>query len=203
MLAYDASESRLPLFPKNKRRIMILNFLSKHLNQILEFSIIFITVLLLFKTIDVFNSNIKKRITLKHQDSTILGFMPLINKILKITILFLALATVLQTHGYSITSLIAGFGITGLAVGFGAQSTISNVFGSFSLLADKAYKIGDYIVINQTVHDKAVEGIVEDINLRSTKIRTPEGLIIIPNNIVANGVVKNTSIKEKVTHNEN
>ncbi|HNW25605.1 MAG TPA: mechanosensitive ion channel [Candidatus Gastranaerophilaceae bacterium] len=182
---------------------MISQFFSKHFNEILELSIVFITVLVLFKAIDIFNANAKKRILAKRQDSTILGFMPLINKVLKFTILFLALATILQSHGYSITSLIAGFGITGLAVGFGAQSTISNVFGSFSLLADKAYKIGDYIVINQTVHDKAVEGIVEDINLRSTKIRTTDGLIIVPNNIVANGVVKNTSIKEKVIPNEN
>lgn len=70
------------------------------------------------------------------------------------------------------------------------------------MLADKAYKIGDYIIINQTVHDKAVEGIVEDINLRSTKIRTEDGgLVIIPNNIVANGVVKNTT--QKVSCHEN
>ncbi|MDD3436051.1 MAG: mechanosensitive ion channel, partial [Candidatus Gastranaerophilales bacterium] len=59
------------------------------------------------------------------------------------------------------------------------------------LLADKAYKIGDYITINQSIQDKPVEGIVEHINLRSTKIRTSDGgLIIVPNNIVANGVVK-------------
>lgn len=179
---------------------MLSKYLSLNSGTIIEFAVVLLVVSVLFKVIDVFNANAKKRILAKHQDSTILGFMPLINKILKITILFLALATILQSHGYSITSLIAGFGITGLAVGFGAKETIANVFGSFSLLADKTYKIGDYIVINQTISDKAVEGIVEDINLRSTKIRTADGLIIVPNNIVANGVVKNTSIKEKITY---
>jgi len=171
-------------------------FLSEHSNEIIEFIIIVTIVFVLFKVIDIFNKKLKNNILSKQADTTILGFMPLIDKILKITVVFLAIATILQSHGYSITSLIAGFGITGLAVGFGAQATISNVFGSFSLLADKAYKIGDYIVINQSVHDKDVEGIVEDINLRSTKIRSFDGsLLIIPNNIVANGVVKNVSLK--------
>lgn len=173
---------------------MILNLLSKYNNEIIELVLVIVVVFISFKLIRIFNKNLKNKILLKQSDTTILGFMPLIDKLLKITVIFLAIATVLQNHGYSITSLIAGFGITGLAVGFGAKETISNVFGSFSLLADKAYKIGDYVVINQAIQDKAVEGIVEDINLRSTKIRALDGaLLIVPNNIVANGVVKNTS----------
>lgn len=175
---------------------MALEYLSKHTNVIIELVFVIVIVFVLFKVIGILNENLKNKILSKQADTTILGFMPLIDKLLKAIVIFLAIATILQNHGYSITSLIAGFGITGLAVGFGAQNTISNVFGSFSLLADKAYKIGDYIVINQTVHDKAVEGIVEDINLRSTKIRNSTGeLIIVPNNIVANGVVKNMSQK--------
>lgn len=181
---------------------MILDFLFQHRNVVTEFILIILVVLVLFKIIDIFNTNLKNKILLKNADTTILGFMPLIDKLLKLTIIFLAIATILQNHGYSITSLIAGFGITGLAVGFGAQSTISNVFGSFSLLADKAYKIGDYIIINQSVQDKPVEGLVEDINLRSTKIRCSDGgLVIIPNNVVANGVVKN--ISQKASSHEN
>ena len=181
---------------------MFLNFLSLHKQEIIEFTVILAIVLALFKLIDIFNVKFKAKILAKHGDKTILGFLPLIEKTLKMVILFFAAATILQSHGYSITSLIAGFGITGLAVGFGAQATIANVFGSFSLLADKAYKIGDYIIINQTVHDKAVEGVVEDINLRSTKIRCSDGgLVIVPNNVIATGVVKNTSIKENCHEN--
>jgi len=173
-----------------------MNFLSQHSRDIFEFACVIAVIFLLFKAIDIFNKNLKDKILLKHADTTILGFIPLVDKLLKITIIFLAIATLLQSHGYSITSLIAGFGITGLAVGFGAKETIANVFGSFSLLSDKAYKIGDYIIINQAIQDKPVEGSVEDINLRSTKIRSSDGgLLIIPNNIVANGVVKNVSQK--------
>lgn len=172
-------------------------FVKHFSNQIIEFFTIVMVVFIAFKLINIFNQNLKNKILAKNSDTTILSFMPIVNKLLKLTVLFLAVATILQSHGYSINSLIAGFGITGLAVGFGAQVTISNVFGSFALLADKAYKIGDYIIINQSVHEKPVEGFVEDINLRSTKIRCQDGgLLIVPNNIVANGVVKNTTQKE-------
>ncbi len=180
----------------------MLNFLNLHKQEIIEFAIILTIVLVLFKLIDIFNKNIKDKIIAKHGDKTILAFLPIIEKLLKFVIIFFAIATLLQSHGYSITSLIAGFGITGLAVGFGAQATIANVFGSFSLLADKAYKIGDYIIINQSVSGKDVEGVVEDINLRSTKIRCKDGgLVIVPNNTVATGVVKNTSFKENCHEN--
>lgn len=173
---------------------MSVDFLSNYHNAGFEIAIILIAVFIAFKFINIFNKNLKEKILIKHSDTTILGFMPIIDKLAKATILFLAIATFMQSNGYSITSLIAGFGITGLAVGLGAQITIANFFGSFSLLADKAYKIGDYIIINQSIQEKAVEGTVEDINLRSTKIRTADGgLVIIPNNIVANGVVKNVS----------
>lgn len=175
---------------------MFSKFLSQHSNVIIEFLLVILIVFISFKLIDILNSNLKNKILSKQADTTILGFMPLVDKLLKITVIFLAVATILQNHGYSITSLVAGFGITGLAVGFGAQATIANVFGSFSLLADKAYKIGDYVIINQLIQDKSVEGVVEDINLRSTKVRCSDGgLVIIPNNLVATGVVKNISQK--------
>lgn len=180
----------------------MINHFPINYKDILELIVILLTIFVLFKIIDLFNANFKNKVCSKHSDTTILGFIPLVDKLLKLTIVFLAAATLLQTHGYSMNSIIAGFGITGLAVGLGAQITIANVFGSFSLLADKAYKIGDTIIINQTVHDKPVEGIVEDINLRSTKIRTEDGgLVIVPNNIVANGVVKNLSQKENSHEN--
>ena len=150
---------------------MILNFLTKYSDTLIEVTLVFVTVFLAFKFVDIFNANLKEKFLVKKSDTTILGFMPIIDKLLKITIVFLALATLLQSHGFSITSLIAGFGITGLAVGLGAQITIANVFGSFALLADKAYKIGDYIIINQTVHDKAVEGVVEDIKSFAFKVK--------------------------------
>ena len=94
----------------------------------------------------------------------------------------------LQSFGYNVSSLIAGFGITGLAVGFAAKEAIGNLFGSVGLLADRVYKIGDYIKFN------GFEGTVEDINLRSTTIRTLDDFTInVPNNVIANEEITNVS----------
>ena len=73
-------------------------------------------------------------------------------------------------------------------VGFAAKEAIGNVFGSVGLLADRVYKIGEYIKFN------GYEGTVENINLRSTTIRTLEGFIVnVPNNQLANEEITNVS----------
>ncbi len=167
-----------------------MDFIKTHMNIIIELTVILIITLLSLKLTDFFTEKIKKNILIQNDNKTrIMSFLPLINKIIKIIILFLFIATILQKHGYSITTLIAGFGITGLAVGFAAKETIANVFGSLAILYDKIFNIGDYIII-----DNIVEGTVEDINLRSTKIRTIKNEeVTVPNNIVANTHIKNIS----------
>ena len=128
----------------------------------------------------------------KDSNSQLIQFLPILERILKFLIVFFIVACFLQSQGYSVTSLITGFGITGLAVGFAANSTISSVFGTFSIFSDKAYKIGDYVIVN------GVEGTVEDVNLRSTKIRTLDNyLYIVPNSSVANGNICNVSVAKK------
>jgi MscS family membrane protein len=179
----------------NGEENMIARMIFGNMNEIIEITSICIIVFLLFRATDIFDKKLRE----KHStDNALLSFMPILNKITKVTIIFIAVVTLLQSHGYSITSLIAGFGITGLAVGLGAKETISNMFGSFALLADKTYRIGDYIIINQNIQEHAVEGLVEEINLRSTKLRTDDGsLIIVPNSVIANGVVKNKTNKKE------
>jgi MscS family membrane protein len=118
--------------------------------------------------------------------------MPIIIKIIKIVLIFLAITGLLQTHGYSMSSIIAGFGIGGLAVGMAAKDTLADVFGSISLLSDKVYKIGDYVKVN------GIEGYVEDITIRSTKIRDLDNFLnTIPNNMAANAIVTNVSQARK------
>ena len=114
--------------------------------------------------------------------------MPIITKTAKVIIVFLLLAGFLQSFGYNVSSLIAGFGITGLAVGFAAKEAIGNIFGSIGLLADRVYKVGDYIAFD------GMEGTVTDVNFRSTTIVTLEGFEVnIPNNLLANNEITNVS----------
>jgi len=146
----------------------------------------FIIIVILFKLTDIFIRKIQAKFQSNENASSFNHLFPIIDKIIKFLIVFFIVASFLQSQGYSLTSLIAGFGITGLAVGFAAQKTIAAMFGTISLLADKIYKIGDYVKIGD------LEGTVESINLRSTKIRALSNfLVTIPNDMVADSIVEN------------
>lgn len=108
--------------------------------------------------------------------------------IVKILIGGVGLGAMLQVWGINVTALVASLGIGGLAFALAAKDAASNLFGSFSLLADKSIRIGEWIKVN------GVEGTVEDIGMRTTKIRSFEkSLITVPNQIVANNPIENFS----------
>ena len=172
---------------------MLKDFLTKHVGIFIEFTIIVVVTFLLMKIINFLDKKIRENIILKHENSArLLSFCPILNKVIKAIVLFIIVASVMQAHGYSMTSLVAGFGIVGMAVSFAAKESIANIFGSISILYDKVFDLGDYVQIND------VEGYVNDISLRSTKIKTLDNSIItIPNNIVANSVIINYSLIKK------
>ena len=135
--------------------------------------------------------NIKQKIYDNSNNSSLLNLLLFLTKFIKVIVIILILGSFLQCRGYSLTSLITGLGITGLAVGLAAKEMLASVLGSMSIMSDKVYKIGDYVSIND------VEGIVETVNFRSTKIRTiANTLITIPNNITADTIVHNRSESE-------
>jgi MscS family membrane protein len=123
-----------------------------------------------------------------HRNMGVAAFMPWIKKSLITLFVVLGLLMVVQSLGYDVKALLAGLGIGGLAFALAAQDTIANVFGSIVVAIDQPFKIGEAIKIG------ASEGTVEDIGLRSTKLRTPgRNLIIIPNKTVAAEAVVNNS----------
>jgi len=151
-----------------------------------------IIIAILFKMTDIFISKLKEKLNKSENAAPISQIVPIFEKIIKTVIVFVLVASFLQSQGYSLTSLVAGFGITGLAVGFAAQQTIASMFGTFAVLTDKVYKTGDYVKIDN------IEGTVENINLRSTKIRTLDNfLVTIPNDKMANSIVTNVSKAHK------
>ncbi|HIS36031.1 TPA: mechanosensitive ion channel family protein [Candidatus Scatousia excrementigallinarum] len=162
-----------------------------HFDIIVEVIVNIVILGILFKAVDIFENKMKKKFTDK-KSSQLVKFIPILTRILKFIVFFILIAALLQNHGYSVSSLIAGFGITGLAVGFAANATIANVFGTIAILSDKAFEVGDYIKLG------TIEGTVEDINLRSTKIRTLDNaLTIIPNSKVADGEIVNVTKAHK------
>ncbi len=109
-------------------------------------------------------------------------------KIAKILVGAVGLGAMLQVWGINVTALVASLGLGGLAFALAAKDTASNLFGSFALLADKSIRIGEWIKVG------GVEGTVEDIGMRTTKIRSFEkALITVPNQIVSNSPIENFS----------
>ncbi len=151
-----------------------------------------VLVIVLFKIMDIVDKKIRAKIQSQETDSPLLRFMPIIMKLLKAIVLFIAATGLLQSQGYSISSILAGFGIGGIAVGMAAKDALANIFGSIEILSDHVYKVGDYVKVD------GIEGYVEDINIRSTKIRDLDNFLIsVPNNMAANAVITNVSQAKK------
>jgi MscS family membrane protein len=118
------------------------------------------------------------------EESVSKQLLPLIRNTLKVFVAVIAVLLTLQNLGLNITSLIASLSIGGLAISLAASDTLSNLFGAVAVLADKPFRVGDRIKIDQ------VEGVVESIGLRSTRVRGAEGnLISIPNKVINNATV--------------
>ncbi len=111
----------------------------------------------------------------------------LIGRTLKIAVVIIALLQMVTLLiGKPLTSVLAGLGIGGLAFALAAQDTLKNFFGSLALFSDKPFQIGERVIIDG--HD----GPVEDVGLRSTRIRTLDGhLVTIPNGELARMSVQN------------
>ncbi|MBK1878471.1 mechanosensitive ion channel family protein [Pelagicoccus mobilis] len=125
----------------------------------------------------------------KERDHSVYHFIPLIKKTARIFLIVVAVVLVVQNLGYSVGSLLAGMGIGGLALALAAQESLANFFGSVSIVADRPFKVGDWIQVGSKV-----DGDVEEIGLRSTKVRTwSKSLMTIPNKVLANEIIENWS----------
>jgi len=106
--------------------------------------------------------------------------IPAISNFVKVIVVIVAFIILLGNLGFDVTALIAGFGVAGLAVGLAAKDVISDIFGGFSIFSKKLFLIGDNIT------SVGLTGNVEDIDMRTTRIRTADGrLVALPNAQVA------------------
>ncbi len=112
--------------------------------------------------------------------------VPLIRKSLKVLVVAIGLVTVAGSVGIEVAGLLAGLGLGGLAFALAAQDTVSNLFGSVTVLFDRPFQVGDWMKIGST------EGSVEEVGFRSTRIRTfYNSLITLPNSNLINASVDN------------
>ncbi|MCQ6253827.1 mechanosensitive ion channel family protein [Methanocaldococcus sp.] len=116
----------------------------------------------------------------------------LIKKSIRLFIWFIGLMLILSNLGYDIKTLLAGLGIGGLAFALASQNYVSNLIAGLIILTDKPFKIGHWINFSGGL------GIVEDIGIRSTKIRSIDNsIIVVPNSKLIDDIIQTTPSKNK------
>jgi MscS family membrane protein len=124
--------------------------------------------------------------------------IPFFSKIIRFLILALAFVTICSNWGYDINGFIAGLGLGGLAFALAAKDLLANIFSGMVIIADRPFSIGDWIKTSD------LEGTIEDINFRSTKVRTSEqALVTVPNSNLINAPIINFTKREirRITFN--
>jgi MscS family membrane protein len=121
------------------------------------------------------------------------AMVPVGGKAAKVTVLGLAVLGVLQNTGVNITGILAGLGIGGLAIALAAQKTVENVFGGVTLILDQPVRVGDFCRFGERV------GTVEEIGLRSTRVRTLDRTVVaVPNAEFATLHLENFTSRDRI-----
>jgi MscS family membrane protein len=163
-----------------------------HYNQVVLVAAISGAFWILWRIIRWFLQRVRNR-ALAHGHTGTGSLMLLGERIVKAIVVLIALFLILSVLGFNMSTALAGVGIGTLAVGFGAQKTIENLFGGVSVLGDEVIRVGDVCKFGDRI------GTVEDIGLRSTRVRTEERtLLVIPNGTVAAVNIENFSRREKI-----
>ncbi len=116
------------------------------------------------------------------------AFMPWIKKVLLTVFVVIGVLLTIQGLGYDVKAILAGLGIGGLAFALAAQDTLANIFGAIVVAVDQPFRVGEVVRIGTNT------GAVEDIGLRSTRIRlVDKSLMTIPNKTVASETITNLS----------
>ncbi len=124
--------------------------------------------------------------------------IPFLSRTIQFIIVAVSVTVILQVFDYEIGALITGLGIGGLAISLAAQDALKNLFGGIVIITEKPFTIDEWI------YTPSVEGTVEDISFRSTKVRTfAQALVTVPNATLANEPITNWSKmgKRQITFN--
>jgi MscS family membrane protein len=150
---------------------MLRTYLSRILTGVIYLSIAWVIV----RLIDVITSKLVAAMS-GRQKASVASIMPLTRRTLKALAVLIAVLATLSSWGYDTTALLAGLGVGGLAVALAAQKTLENLFGGVAVTSDKPILVGDFCRYGDKV------GTVEDIGLRSTRIRTLDRTVVtVPN----------------------
>jgi len=146
-----------------------------------------------FKILDIIMVIFLRPIVKKTKSKLDDQLVPLIQRFIKLIIAVFAIFIALENLGVDMISLLTGLGIGGIAVALAAKDSLSNLFGSLSVAMDQPFYIGDIIRF------KDYEGVVIDLGIRSTRIRTFDTTeITIPNSELTSSTIENISKRKAV-----
>jgi len=138
-----------------------------------------------FRLVDIFTSLMMKKASVTESKFDDL-FIPMVSKTLKVFVVLLGVLFAADNLNIDVSSLLAGLGLGGLAFALAAKDLLGNFFGSLTVLLDRPFHIGDWVIVGD------VEGTVEEVGFRSTRIRTfYNSLITLPNSILTTTKVDN------------
>lgn len=161
-------------------------------NKVNYTALVILSGYLLFIFIDIIALSWWRKLAAKTTTKIDDNLISIIHGILQLSLIALGLIFVLNVWGIEVGPMLAGLGIAGIAIGLALQPTLTNVIAGISIVLDKSIKEEDIIYV-----DDKIEGKVEKIGLRSTKIRTSnDETVIIPNSKLAENRVMNISIPE-------
>jgi MscS family membrane protein len=164
-------------------------FLSNALKVIVACSVTYV----LIKAIDSLMGLWAERATTPDNEQFSRQLLPLLGKTFKVFIVIVAILVTSQNLGFNVTGLIASLSIGGLAIGLAAQDTLANLFGAAAVLVDRPFKVGDRVQFD------GVDGTVEVIGFRSTRVRNLDGhLVTVPNKTIANATLTNVSARPNI-----
>ncbi len=147
---------------------------------------------LVLRLVDVVEDLSLKRLKRVHRSGDV-ALVRLINRLLKASAVIVAVLVLLYLADVDLTAALTGLGVGGIAIGFGAQKTIENLFGGIMVISDKPVRVGDVCRAGEFF------GTVEDIGIRSTRIRTLDRTVVsVPNGQLASMTLENFALRDRI-----
>jgi small-conductance mechanosensitive channel len=161
-------------------------------SSIVDTLFILVIMVMVLRIITNFSKHWLEDWALKTESTADDRLIPLVAKILKAVTIILGFFFIFDTWNINISPLLATAGIAGIAIGFAVRDSLANILGGIQLVLDKTFKVGDKVEL-----ESGEMGVIMDIGIRSTKLRTYDNEVIyIPNGSLANTKIKNFTVPD-------
>jgi len=165
---------------------------SYYYNGMVETFLIIVITILVLRIVNDLSTHWKQDWADKTASTADDRLIPLIEKIIKVILVALAVIFIFDSWEIDISPLLATAGIAGIAVSLAVKDSLANILGGLQLVLDKTFKVGDKVKL-----ESGELGVILDIGLRSTKLRTYDNEVIyIPNGYLANAKVRNYTVPD-------